>query len=332
MSGVEDSDTDKKQAFREVELDLVVAGHSSVADGVVEIALTHPAGEDLPAWTPGAHIDLLLSPSLVRQYSLCGSFRDAKQWTVGVLRDPNSRGGSEFVHTQLSVGSSVRVRGPRNHFPLLTSQRYQFIAGGIGITPMIPMIEAAEARGAEWRLLYCGRQRDSMAFLKDLEGFGDKVTVWPADEHGIPDLPSLLSEPNDDTLIYCCGPEGLLDAAVEACEKWPDGSLQIERFVAKAASAEQVAQELENFEVECARAGVTVTVGHDESIYDALDEAGVDVLVSCLSGVCGTCEVRVVDGTPDHRDSVLTDAEKDENTVMMVCVSRSRTERLVLDI
>ncbi|MFD0807761.1 cytochrome P450/oxidoreductase [Nocardioides caeni] len=313
----------------ETEVDLQVAARRQVAEGVVELTLTDPAGTALPSWTAGAHIDLVLDSSLTRQYSLCGSAADESSWKVGVLLDPDSRGGSAHVHEKLTEGATVRVRGPRNHFPLVASPRYQFIAGGIGITPILAMIEAAEARCADWTLLYVGRSRASMGFLDVLEG-NDRVTVWPSDEKGRFDLASVLGTPQPDTLVYCCGPEALLDAVEDGCESWPDGSLHLERFVARKVEASEDA--LDSFEVECSRSGVTVTVSDGETVFDAIEKAGVDVLGSCMEGICGTCEVDVVEGTPDHRDSILSRSERERGDTIMLCVSRSLSKKLVLDV
>jgi cytochrome P450/ferredoxin-NADP reductase len=313
----------------ESEVDLRVAARRDVAEGIVELTFADPSGEPLPSWTAGAHIDLVLDPTLTRQYSLCGSTADESSWKVGVLLDPNSRGGSAYVHEKLAEGATVRVRGPRNHFPLVSSPRYQFIAGGIGITPILAMIEAAEARGAEWSLLYGGRSRASMAFLDRLEG-DDRVTVWPQDEKGLLDLASVLGTPRPDTLVYCCGPGALLDAVEAGCESWPDGSLHLERFAAKKIEASEDA--LDSFEVECSRSGVTVTVPQGISIFDAVEKAGVDVIGSCMEGICGTCEADVLDGTPDHRDSVLSKKERERGDTIMTCVSRSLSKKLVLDV
>jgi ferredoxin-NADP reductase len=198
---------------REYEADLVVQRRENAAEGVVALTLADPDGRELPAWTPGAHVDLLLADGLVRQYSLCGSAKDRDTWRLGVLLDAGGRSGSKHVHEKLHEGSTVRVRGPRNHFPLVDSPRYQFIAGGIGITPILTMIEEAEARGADWQLLYGGRHSDSMAFVDDLAAFGDRVAIWPQDAHGVLDLEAVLGTPREDTLVYCCGPEGLLGAS-----------------------------------------------------------------------------------------------------------------------
>ena len=313
------------------EIELEVRAREHVADGVVALSLVDGAGATLPPWSPGAHIDLLLDDALVRQYSLCGAPEDPDQWRIGVLLDPSTRGGSRFVHERLERGARIRARGPRNHFELADAPRYQFIAGGIGITPIMPMIAAAAARGDDWRLLYGGRTRASMAFLDELSVHGDRVTVWPQDERGLLDLDGTLGEPRDDTLVYCCGPEALLAAVERACSAWPSGSLRVERFAAAPGAASDPGA-LSSFEVVCRQSGLTLSVGADQSIADALEEAGASVLTSCCEGICGTCETVVLDGVPEHRDAVMTEAEREAAGVMMLCVSRSRSERLVLDI
>jgi len=313
--------------------DLVVRRRSAPAEGVAVLELTHPEGEDLPPWEPGAHIDLILDDGLTRQYSLCGDPGESGVWRVGVLRDPDSRGGSQFVHENLHEGAAVRVRGPRNHFPLVDAPTYRFIAGGIGITPIMAMLEPVQRAGNNWTLLYGGRTKASMAFADELaESYPDRVTVWPQDERGLLDLESLLKDPEDNTLVYCCGPEPLLAAVEQQCAGWPPGTLHIERFAPKAPTAEQAAEALDQFEVVCQRSGITLGITADKSILETLEEADIPIMASCYEGVCGTCEARILEGTPDHRDSVLTEPEKAAGEVMLVCVSRSRTERLVLDL
>jgi ferredoxin-NADP reductase len=313
--------------------ELVVRRRSTPAEGVAILDLAHPNGEELPRWEPGAHIDLMLSENLTRQYSLCGDLGDPNVWRVGVLRDPNSRGGSQYVHDNLAEGATVRVRGPRNHFPLVDAPHYRFIAGGIGITPIFAMLEEVQRAGSDWTLLYGGRTKASMAFADELaERYPERVTIWPQDERGILDLAPLLKDPVDNTLVYCCGPEGLLTAVENQCSHWSPGALHIERFAAKTPTAEEAAGALDQYEVVCHRTGVTLEVTSDQSILEVLEEADVPIMASCYEGVCGTCEARVLEGTPDHRDSVLSGAEKDAGEVMLVCVSRSRTERLVLDL
>ena len=313
--------------------DLIVRRRSTPAEGVVMLDLAHPENEDLPRWEPGAHVDLLLDDGLTRQYSLCGDPHDSSLWRIGVLLDPSSRGGSRYVHDKLNEGAKVRVRGPRNHFPLVDAPHYRFIAGGIGITPIFAMLEAVQRAGGDWTLLYGGRTKASMAFAEDLANrYPERVTVWPQDERGLLDLESLFKEPEDNTLVYCCGPEALLSAVEQHSTHWPAGILHIERFAAKAPTAEEAAEALDQFEVVCQRSGSNFEITSDQSILEVLEEEGIPILGSCYEGVCGTCEARVLEGTPDHRDSVLTEAEKAAGEVMLICVSRSRTERLVLDL
>jgi ferredoxin-NADP reductase len=307
----------------EHEAGLVVAARRDEAAGVVSLTLRHPAGEPLPAWEPGSHIDLVLGEDLVRQYSLCGDPADTSAWTIGVLREPDGRGGSAYVHDKLAEGAAVTVRGPRNHFTLRPAARYLFVAGGIGITPILPMLAAAEAAGADWTLLYGGRTRGSMAFLDRLAAYGDKVRVAPQDESGLLDLDAYLGSPGPDTLVYCCGPGPLLDAVEARC------TAVTERFQAKAADPDASS---DAFELVLRQSGLTLTVPGGRSILQTVEEAGVQVLYSCTEGTCGTCETDIVEGEADHRDSVLTDEEQAANETMMICVSRCRGARLVLDL
>ncbi|MFJ2260218.1 PDR/VanB family oxidoreductase [Streptomyces sp. NPDC087844] len=313
------------------EVELVVGQINLAADGVLALTLRHPLGEQLPGWEPGAHIDVVLGPDLERQYSLCGDPADRREWRVAVLREPDGRGGSAHVHGRLEVGDKVRVRGPRNRFALLPSPRYLFVAGGIGITPILPMLAAAEAAGADWTLLYGGRTRGSMAFTGELRRYGDRVSVAPQDESGLLDLASVLDAPRPDTLVYCCGPGPLLDAVEERCAKWPSGTLHVERFRPEVPEVQNAGGETE-FEVVLERSGRTLTVPADASVLDTVRAAGVEVLFSCTEGTCGTCETDVLDGTPDHRDSVLTDEERGAGETMLICVSRCLGKRLVLDL
>ncbi len=313
----------------EREREMVVRSVEQAAEGVVAVKLADPNDDTPFSWNAGAHIDLVLTPELVRQYSLCGDPGDPSSIRVGVLNAPQSRGGSAFVHANLAPGSTVLVRGPRNHFPLMRSPRYLFIAGGIGITPMLPMIAEAVAAGADWQLVYGGRSRSSMAFLDELRKYGERVTVVAQDESGMLDLDALLGEPVADTLVYCCGPEGLLGAVEQRCATWPKGSLHLERFAPRQPS---FTAENRSFELQLARSGLTVTVPADTSIFDVVRQAGVSVLGSCLEGVCGTCEQVVLDGEVDHRDSILSEDEQQTSDTMIICVSRCRSERLTLDL
>ena len=329
VKAVQQRSTRLTLATREFEADVRVGGKEDVAEGVVALTLHEVDGQPLPPWEPGAHVDLVLGSAATRQYSLCGDPTDPHAWRLGILRDPRGSGGSLYVHDRLQVGDTVRIRGPRNNFPLVASPRYLFVAGGIGITPILAMIRSAEAGGAEWRLVYGGRQRASMAFLDELAVYGDRVTVWPQDEDGLIDLDGLLGTPRPDTKVYCCGPEPLLDAVEQRCTAWPKGSLHVERFVAKPLT-EPVLRHA--FEVYLAQSELTLTVQPEQSILDAVEQAGVGVLSSCQEGTCGTCETPVLEGIPDHRDSVLDEDARAGNDCMMICVSRACTRRLVLDL
>ncbi|MFI1680397.1 PDR/VanB family oxidoreductase [Streptomyces sp. NPDC020607] len=307
-------------------LRLHVARHETVADGVVQLRLE---GARLPGWEPGAHLDLVLPSGLVRQYSLCGDPEDSSSYTVAtrlIAAEQGGRGGSREVHEQLREGAVVEVRGPRNRFPLAGAASYVFVAGGIGITPILPMLRAVEAAGAPWRLLYGGRSRASMPFLEEVEKLGGagrgRVTVAAQDEDGLPDVAAFLDGTPPGTAVHVCGPEALMDAVAAAL---PDGcSLHLERFTPRSSTDGNAA-----FEVELRRSGRTVAVAADTTVLAAVRAELPNTPYSCRQGFCGTCQQRVVEGEIDHRDELLTDEERTGS--MLICVSRARGERLVLD-
>jgi ferredoxin-NADP reductase len=313
----------------EYEAELVLERKEAVSEDVIALTLRDAAGRSLPEWTPGAHVDVLLPGDIVRQYSLCGDPADRSSWRIAILRDPKSRGGSMFIHDDLQEGDRLRVRGPRNNFELVPSQRYLFIAGGVGITPLLAMAAAAEAAGAQWQLAYGGRRRNSMAYLSELAQYGDRVTVHPQEESGLLDLQGLLGTPQPNTKVYCCGPEPLLLAVEEQCQSWPAGSLHIERFAPRKLSPTAVDT---SFEVVLDHSGITLTVPTDKSILRVVEDAGIDVPSSCEEGTCGTCETSILEGEPEHRDSVLSEEGRTACRSMMICVSRCAGRRLVLDL
>ncbi|PRY44582.1 PDR/VanB family oxidoreductase [Umezawaea tangerina] len=298
-------------------MDLVLVDRQSIADDVVLLSLRREDGGALPPWEPGAHVDVVLG-DLVRQYSLCSDPADRTTWRIAVRRAEDGRGGSSRAHA-LAVGDAVWVHGPRNTFPLVPAARYLFVAGGIGITPILPMVRRAAADGIPWRLVYVGRRRSAMAFRDELP---DGVELHPRDEVGPPDLAALLSGTDDGTAVYCCGPERML-AAVSSRPRGP--SPHVERFSALPVG------EPGAFEVELASSGLVLPVPADRSVLDVLEAAGVAVLWSCREGTCGTCETGVLAGAPEHHDTVLTEDERRVGDVLMVCVSRS-SGRLVLDL
>lgn len=299
------------------------------ADGVVSLSLSDRVSGQVANWTAGAHIDVILPGGLERQYSLCGSQSDTNRWRIAVLEEPASRGGSRWIHHNLEVGAELQIRGPRNNFDLAPAPSYLFIAGGIGITPILPMIQSAEEAGAGWRLLYGGRRLDSMAFHDELAAFGDKVDVRPQDEYGLLDLEGAVRAVGPGTLVYCCGPEPLIAACENVCDANESVELHVERFSPKpnALGGENWA-----FEVELRRRGVVLQVAAEESIVECMARAGISHPTSCAEGICGTCETDVLEGDPEHRDSVLSDAEKERSETMMVCCSRAVSSRLVLDL
>ncbi|MEU6168633.1 PDR/VanB family oxidoreductase [Streptomyces tanashiensis] len=299
---------------------VLVTGRATPAEGVVELRLE---GAGLPAWQPGAHVDLVLPSGLVRQYSLCGDPDDRDAYTVATRLVEDGRGGSREVHEQLHEGAEIEIRGPRNRFPLVDSPAYVFVAGGIGITPVLPMLRAAEAAGADWRLLYCGRSRTTMPYLEEIGRLGGehRVTVVAEDESGFPELEFLGRLPAD-TAVYCCGPDGLMDAVGAAM---PEGRApRLERFTAAATVGGTA------FEVELRRSGRILTVAADQPLLSAVREELPGITYSCRQGFCGTCRQRVLEGEVDHRDELLTDDERADS--MLICVSRCSGKRLVLDL
>ncbi len=301
-------------------MDMIVEERRDEADGVVALSLVPAGGGELPAWTPGAHVDVTLGSGITRQYSLCSDPGDGGRWRIGVLREQTGRGGSEYVHDKLHGGDVVEVGLPRNNFALDAAPRYVFVAGGIGITPILPMVAAAERAGAEWTLLYGGRSRASMAFTGELAGHGDRVTVAPQDETGLLDLDALLGTPQPGTLVYACGPEPLLDAVADRMSAWPAGALRVERFTPKTVETDGPDAA---FEVEFATSGVTAVVPPGVSVLSVAEENGLLPDWSCREGTCGTCETTLLGGRAEHRDSLLTDDERDEQATMMICVSRA---------
>jgi cytochrome P450/ferredoxin-NADP reductase len=309
---------------------LVVARIETLAERVKAIELVRPAGGALPGWEPGAHVALVLPNGLERQYSLCGDPDDQAIWRIAVLREPDGRGGSSWIHDFLAPGLALQVRSPRNNFALVDASAYVFIAGGIGITPLLPMVRELERRSRPWRLHYGGRTRTSIAFQDELAAYGDRVTIHPEDEEGPLDLSAILAAAPYGAAVYCCGPERLIEAVEMHHAPLPPGSLHVERFRPRQRDAGSDSA----FEVVAAASGVSVVVQPGQSIVAALARVGVYVPTSCGEGTCGTCESALLSGTPEHRDSVLGPGERAGNSTLMPCCSRAAPgcECLVLDL
>ncbi|GGL16283.1 PDR/VanB family oxidoreductase [Nocardia jinanensis] len=300
------------------------------ADGVISLEMVPDSGL-LPAWEPGSHLDIMLPSGLIRQYSLCSPPGDPSYYRIAVLRENDGRGGSAELHDTMLVGRKVGIRGPRNHFPLEPSPRYLFIAGGIGITPMLAMVIRAEREKSPYELVYVGRDLESMAFRRKL-ATGPHVKVLVSAETGRPDLAELVGSVTEETLIYACGPAGLLADLEKACEQaGRAGQLRLERFEANGAAAAEAAAG-DSFEVELKRSGTVLTVGPDDLMLDVIRDSCPDLMTSCEEGFCGTCETKVLDGEPEHHDTILSEKERSTGKTMMVCVGRSKSPRLVLDL
>lgn len=302
---------------------LRIRAAQAVADEIVAVELESMAGLDLPAWEPGAHIEVRLPSGLVRHYSLCGDVDDRSTYRIGVLRESAGRGGSREFHEIARTGAVLEVRPPKNNFALEPVAEYLFLAGGIGITPIIPMIQRAEV---PWRLVYGGRSRSHMAFLDELPA--DRVRVFADDVEGRPDLATEIATVGQHGLVYACGPAPMLDLVTDLCARQGRSDrLRLERFSVAAVDTEGAP-----FEVELARTGVTIPVASDETILRAMRARAIPAPFSCENGYCGTCEAVVLDGSPQHRDTYLTDEEKAESFTLMICVSRCTGPRLVLDL
>ena len=316
-------------------LELRVRAITFEAEGVLGCELTPlDAIAALPAFTAGAHIDLHLPGALVRSYSLLNDPRETHRYCIGVHRSPRSRGGSRHVHEALRPGQVLAVSAPRNHFPLDERAPFNvFIAGGIGITPLLGMIARSQALGIPWRLHYTARTRPHAAFLDRLAAWdgqpGAQVLLNFDQEPGgqMLNLRRIVDELPDGAHVYCCGPTPMLEAYEHATAGLPRGRVHREYFAAKEAAATEG-----GFTVELARSRRTLAVPAGKTILDCLIEAQIEPPFSCREGVCGTCEVRVLEGTPEHRDLVLSDAERAANDRMMVCCSGARSSRLVLDL
>lgn len=303
---------------------MVVGGVAALANGVKGIRLVPLGGAELPPWHPGAHLTLELPDGNTRQYSLCGDPAERRFYEIAVLRDTPSRGGSVWVHDVLTPGMTVRVWEPRNHFPLIHAAAYVFVAGGIGITPIRAMIESLPAR-RDWWLIYLGRNRSTMAYLPELlERYPQQIMVYARDEHPDRlDVGSVVRQLAGE--VYVCGPEGLIDAVKAVSEP---NHFHTEHFTPVERASTPVAQ----IDVECSRSGRQFTVPPHRSVLEVLEDNQIPMVASCRRGVCGSCEVRVLAGVPEHRDSVLDDAEKQELGIMFPCVSRAVSDKLVLDI
>jgi cytochrome P450/ferredoxin-NADP reductase len=313
---------------------VIVERVSACADRIVRLRLVSPDGKPLPRWAPGSHIDVICGDTgLSRQYSLCGDPRDRNAFEIAVLREGESRGGSAWIHANVKAGNVLRIRGPRNHFHFAADVRGAiFIAGGIGITPISAMAREAKVRGIDYTIHYSGRRRASMAMLDELAALhGERLHVHVLEEGSFNDLTSLFAQQDEHTHIYACGPAGMLEAVKASCVHWPEDALRVEHFVSTKTTLDPSKEHA--FEIELKDSGLVIPVAADQTVLAALQQANIDVQSDCREGLCGSCEVRVLAGKVDHRDMVLTRAEREAHNRMMTCCSRScGGERLVLEL
>lgn len=316
-------------------LELRVTRKQVEALDICSFELVDPAGGELPGFPPGSHLDVQARPGLTRQYSLCNDPGETHRYLIAVLRDPASRGGSKALHEDIREGDTLRVSAPKNHFPLAAqARRSLLLAGGIGVTPILCMAEHLARSGADFEMHYCTRSVARMAFRDRILGsrFASRVRMHfedgPAEQRL--DIRALLSQPEANTHVYVCGPRGFIEAVLSTAraQGWPEPQLHYEFFAAEVVHADADC----DFEVQLARSGHVIVVRKDITVARALQAAGVTVPVSCEQGVCGTCLTRVLEGTPDHRDSFLTADERAANDRFTPCCSRAKTRRLVLDL
>jgi vanillate O-demethylase ferredoxin subunit len=305
------------------------------ADGILSFDLRPmPPRRELPPFTAGAHVDVHLANGLIRSYSLLNAQDERHRYVIGVNRDAASRGGSRFLHESVKAGDALTLAVPRNNFALDEQAPWSvFIAGGIGITPLSSMIARLQALGRPWRLHYAARTRQNAAFVDALQalrdrGGGEVHFSFDREPGGrMLDIPGIVAALPSDAHIYCCGPLPMLDAFESATRHVPAERVHVEYFAAREAAANAG-----GYTVELARSRRTVVIQPGHTLLDSLEEAGVDAAYSCREGVCGTCEVRVIDGIPDHRDLVLSAADKARNDRMMICCSGAKSPRLVIDL
>ncbi|NIZ08583.1 PDR/VanB family oxidoreductase [Pseudooceanicola sp. HF7] len=325
-TGAEDAPVSQTQT-----LELRVEAIRYAAETVREVTLVAPDGAELPGIEPGGHVDLHLPGDRIRSYSLTNGPGETTAYVVAVNRDAASTGGSAHICEDLRVGTRLRVSTAPNNFPLAEAAESLFFAGGIGITPVLSMIRHLEARGAAWRLIYAVRSRAQAAFLSELQALDagrGRLELHEDDRKGaVLDLAQHLAEAPEGAHLYCCGPTPMIDAFESLCDGRPASHVHVERFAGLAVEGAETA-----FTVVLKRKGLEFEVPPGKTIIEVLQENGVKVAYSCQSGVCGTCETRVIEGTPDHRDNLLSERERERGQVMLICCSLAKSDRLVLDI
>jgi vanillate O-demethylase ferredoxin subunit len=308
---------------------------ATAAEDIRIYDLVDAEGRDLPPFSAGAHVDVHLSKSLVRQYSLCNAPAERNRYRIAVLREKAGRGGSQFLHDNIKKNDLVRVEGPRNNFPLAEgARRHVLIAGGIGVTPMIAMIADLMARGEDFHLHYCTRTIDKTAFHAELGALAAAGKVSHHFDNGDPanglDFVSLLRNVEIGTHLYYCGPPGFMQAVRSASAHWPSNAVHLEHFTAPVDRPAPSSAQDRAFRVKLKSTGAEYEIPVGRTIIDVLREHGVDVQTSCEEGYCGTCMTPFLEGVPDHRSDLLDDEAREQ--YVLICCARARSDVLVLDL
>ncbi len=316
-------------------LQVRVARKAQEALDIVTLELVATDGRALPSFSAGSHVDVLLPGGITRQYSLCNDPTETHRYLIGVLRDPASRGGSVAVHDQLKEGDVLTISTPRNHFALAhEAKKHLLLAGGIGVTPILCMAERLAMTGADFEMHYATRAPERTAFRARIAASSFAARVHFHFDNGDAaqklDIPALLAQPQAGTHLYVCGPKGYMDAVLGTAraQGWPESQLHYEFFGAEVTKSDSDG----DFSIKLASSGRIIMIPKDQTVTEALAAAGVDIMVSCEQGVCGTCLTRVLEGVPDHKDSYLTPDEQAANDQFTPCCSRAKTAQLVLDL
>jgi vanillate monooxygenase ferredoxin subunit len=325
--------TEKSTALRTQMLSVVVSGKEPAAAGVMSFELRSPDAAPLPPFTAGSHIDLELPNGAIRQYSLCNDPAERERYEIGILLEPNGRGGSRSAHENLARGDTVRISHPRNHFPVVPAPHFLLIAGGIGVTPLLSMADHLAAGGDSFELHYCARSPERTAYLNRLRtaSYASRVHCHFDDGDAAQRLQAerLFADSPRNTRLYVCGPKGFMDFVTGAARAagWPESHIHLEYFVGTTSAPADDS----SFEVMLASTGQVVTVAGDRTVAQALNDHGIEVALSCEQGICGSCAMRVLDGVPDHRDLYFSPDEHAANDRFTPCCSRAKSARLVID-
>ncbi len=312
--------------------ELRIADFRSEAKDIVVLELEHPQKKPLSPFSAGSHLEVYLQNGCIRHYSLLNCPSETHRYVIAVGLAPNGRGGSQHIHQRLRTGDLIKVSSPRNNFSLADAPAYCFIAGGIGITPILSMIRWCSANHKPWRLFYSARSRQRAGFYEELQHLGADVQFHFNDEHAGQhlDVNAVMDSLSPQEHVYCCGPEALMQSVKDAAVHLPGQHVRFEWFSAPASAPQEA--DASEFRVKLKRSGQDIPVLADQSILDALELAGFELPFSCRAGICRTCEVTVCSGTPEHHDMILSDEEKAAGTSMLICVSRAHSAVIELDL